>query len=121
VSRISAGNPEETGETLDMIFLGDAGNEVGKRLMLYYGTSLRTHMVQISHHGVENFPLAAYQMMRPAVLFYPCNMSLYNLPDRDADVRQAMRESPHTKEILLRDNGLYTRYLNPELNPDYGG
>lgn len=94
VSRISAVNPEETGETLDMVFLGDAGNEVGKRLMLYYGTELRTHMVQISHHGVENFPLAAYQMICPAVLFYPCNMSLYNLPDRDADVRQAMRESP---------------------------
>ena len=100
-----------------MMFRGDAGNEVAKRLMLYYESALRPDMIQISHHGVENFPLLAYQMIRPAILFYPCNTSLYNLTDRDADVRQALKLSPVTKEILLRDDELYVRYLNPELNP----
>lgn len=117
VSRISARDPKKSGETLGMLFLGDAGKQVGERLSLYYGDCLRTDMVQISHHGVENFPLSTYQTICPAILFYPCNMSLYNLEDRDADVRQAMREAASTKEILLRDNELYTRFLNPDKNP----
>ena len=116
VSRIYSNMPEN-GDTFSMIFLGDAGVGVANRLMTYYGDYIESDMCQISHHGVENFPLAAYEMISASILFYPCNTSLYNLTNRDADVRKALRESPITKEILLRDNAQYRRYFNPTLNP----
>ena len=115
VSRIYSNTPEN-GDTLSMIFLGDAGSGVANRLMTYYGDYIQSDMCQISHHGVENFPLAAYKMISASILFYPCNTSLYNLTNRDADVRKALRESPVTKEILLRDDAQYRRYFNPTLN-----
>ena len=119
VSRISSADPEGSGETLSMIFLGDAGNEVAKKLMFYYESELRTDMVQISHHGVENFPLLGYQTIRASILFYPCNMDLYSGKTgagRDEVVRIALKSYPYTKEILLRDNEQYKRYFNPTLN-----
>ena len=115
VSRIYSNTPEN-GDTFSMIFLGDAGSGVANRLMTYYGDYIQSDMCQISHHGVENFPLAAYEMIGASILFYPCNTSLYNLTNRDADVRKALRESPVTKEILLRDDAQYRRYFNPLLN-----
>ena len=116
VSRIYSNTPSN-GDTLSMIFLGDAGVNVANRLMAYYGTYLQSDMCQISHHGVENFPLEAYKMINASILFYPCNNALYNLKDRDADVRKALRESSTTKEILIRENAIYTRYFNPSRNP----
>ncbi len=107
----------DKGETLSMVFLGDAGSGEAERLLRYYGDTLKTDMCQISHHGVEDFPLAAYEKIAASILFYPCNNWLYALTDRDADVREALRESEVTKEILLRDNDLYTRYLDASKNP----
>ena len=115
ISRVYSNQPEN-GDTMSMIFLGDAGKNVANRLMVYYGEYLRSDMCQISHHGVEDFPLLAYQMIKSSILFYPCNTSLYNLTNRDADVRKALRESSVTKEILLRDDEKYIRYFNPTLN-----
>ncbi len=117
VTRLSSARPEG-GDTLSMIFLGDAGVGVADRLMRYYGDFLKSDMCQISHHGVENFPLAAYEMIAAPTLFYPCNNGLYALTDRDADVRAALRNSEVTKEILLRDNDQYTRYFDPSRNPE---
>ncbi len=116
VTRLYSNQPDK-GETLSMIFLGDAGKDVARRMMTYYGDELRSDMCQISHHGVENFPLEAYQMIAAPTLFYPCNNSLYALGDRDADVRAALRASEMTEEILLRDNAKYTRFFDPSLNP----
>ena len=115
VSRIYSNTPSN-GDTLSMIFLGDAGVGVANRLMPYYGTYLESDMCQISHHGVENFPLAAYKMISASILFYPCSTALYNLTDRDADVRKALRESSVTKEILIREKAKYIRYFNPSRN-----
>ncbi len=109
---------EGSGETLSMLFLGDAGVDVANRLVAYYGDQLRSDMCQISHHGVENFPLSAYEVIAAPTLFYPCNNALYALTDRDADVRAALRASEVTKEILLRDNDKYTRYFDPAKNPE---
>ncbi len=116
IARIYNEQPD-TKETLSMLFLGDAGQDVAARLVSYYGEALQSDMCQISHHGVENFPLSAYEVIAAPTLFYPCNNYLYALTDRDADVRAALRESEVTKEILLRDNDQYTRYLDPSLNP----
>ena len=116
VSRLYSNRPE-SGETQSMIFLGDAGMDVANRLVQYYGDALYSDMCQISHHGVENFPLSAYEVIAAPTLFYPCNNELYARTDRDADVRAALRNSEVTKEILLRDNDKYVRYFDPSLNP----
>ncbi len=116
VSRLSS-NQTDTTETLSMIFLGDAGASVAARLMLYYGEFLRSDMCQISHHGVEDFPLVAYQLIGASRLFYPCNQYLYDLTDRDAHVRAALRASAVTEEILIREVEKYTRFFDPSLNP----
>jgi len=114
VSRIyGSGN-----NTLSMIFLADAAKANAEKLFSDYRYYLQSAMCQISHHGVEDFPLDVYEVISAAILWYPCNNSLYNLTNRDADVRKALRESSITIEILLRQNALYTRYLNPRLNPD---
>jgi hypothetical protein len=121
VSRISS-NQEDSGDTMNMIFLGDAGLNVAERLMMYYGDFLRSDMCQISHHGVENFPLLAYRIIKSSILWYPCNTNLYSGgagAGRDDNVRAALRDSSVTKEILLRDNARYKRYFNPELNPEF--
>ena len=121
ISRISS-NQEDSGDTMNMIFLGDAGVSVAERLMMYYGDFLRSDMCQISHHGVENFPLLAYRIIKSSILWYPCNTNLYSGgagAGRDDNVRAALRDSSVTKEILLRDNARYKRYFNPELNPEF--
>ena len=93
------------------IFLGDAGDFVAYRLIAYYGKYLKSDMCQIAHHGVENFPLIGYRYIDAAILWYPCSASLYNRTDRDADVRQALKESASTKEIILHDSARVTRYF----------
>ncbi len=108
---------EREGESHTMLFLGDAGSGVADRLERYYGDALKSDMCQISHHGVEDFPLSAYEKIAASTLFYPCNNWLYALTDRDADVRAALRESDVTEEILLRENDKYTRYFDPSKNP----
>lgn len=120
ISRISS-NQKDSGDTMNMIFLGDAGVNVAERLMMYYGHFLRSDMCQISHHGVENFPLLAYRIIKASIIWYPCNTNLYSGgagAGRDDNVRAVLRDSSVTKEILLRDNAKYTRYFNPELNPE---
>ncbi len=116
VSRIYS-NKSDSGDTMSMIFLGDAGVSVADRLMSYYGDYLKSDMCQVSHHGVENFPLSAYQFIKAPILFYPCNTTLYNRTDRFDDVRKALRDSEITTEILLRDDEKYQRFFNPSLNP----
>lgn len=93
------------------IFLGDAGDFVAYRLIAYYGKYLKSDMCQIAHHGVENFPLIGYRYIDASILWYPCSASLYNRTDRDADVRQALKESASTKEIILHDSARVTRYF----------
>ncbi len=91
------------------LFLADAAKESAKKLITYYNYYMTSNMCQVSHHGVENFPLAGYKRIRANTLWYPCDTYLYELPDRDADVRAALREYTYTKEIILHDSGTVTR------------
>lgn len=90
-------------DNYSMIFLGDAGDEAAMRLMVYYGDYLKSDMCQISHHGVEDFPLIAYRMIQAEILWYPCTTYLYEYPERDQDVKQALKKSKYTKEVILQD------------------
>ncbi len=98
-------------DTYSALFLADAVEEVAVRMALYYGDYLQSDMCQISHHGVEDFPLIVYRKIKASTLWYPCNTMLYNLTDRDAEVREAMRKSRYTKEIILHDSATETRYF----------
>ena len=91
------------------IFLGDASEEAGLRLALYYGDYLKSDMCQVAHHGVEDFPLIAYRFIKAAVLWFPCNSALYNLTNRDKEVRDALANSRYTKEVIIRDFNTVTR------------
>ena len=114
VCRISSSRHNEE---LRMLILGDAGEETAKVLLAKYGENIQSDMVQAAHHGVEDFPLYAYEVIQPSILFYPCSNPLYESNERFGDVRKALKESPHTKEILIFANDRYTRYLNANLNP----
>lgn len=86
------------------IFLGDAGDDCVEKMAVLYGDYLKSDMCQISHHGVEDCPLVVYRHIRAGILWYPCSQSLYNLPDRDAEVRKALAASKYTKEIIIHES-----------------
>ena len=98
-------------EDSNCLFLGDAGATVAYHLIAYYGDYLKSDMCQVAHHGVEEFPLIAYRLIKAELLWYPCDTALYNRSDRDADVRKALRESKYTKEIILHDKATTTIYF----------
>ncbi len=95
-----------------ILLLGDMGDTAAYRMLMYYGDYLQSDMVQISHHGVEDFPLSVYSYIKAAVLFYPCSQSLYDLKDRDADVRAALKNSTYTKEILIHEGQNHKRLFS---------
>lgn len=97
-----------------VMLLADAGRAVGDKMIQLYGDYLKSDVCQIAHHGVEDYPLDAYNLIAAGTLFYPCSQSLYDLPDRDADVRAALREAPYVREILIRDSNRFTRPLEGE-------
>ena len=86
-----------------MIFLGDAGDDISTRLVPMYGEYLKSDMCQAAHHGVEDFTVGAYRLIRAAIWFYPCNSSLYGRYDRNGDVRIEIRYAEYTEKIYLHD------------------
>ncbi len=96
-------------ESYNFLVMGDIG-KVGADLMLdVYGNYLKSDMIQIAHHGVEDVPLYFYETAKGSILWYPCAVWLYDAPERNNDVRDALRERDYTKEILIAGLGQYTR------------
>lgn len=96
-------------ESYSFLVMGDIG-KVGAELMMgVYGDYLKSDMIQIAHHGVEDVPLEFYEVAKGSILFYPCSQWLYDQTDRHYDVRMALRERDYTKEILIAGLGQYTR------------
>ena len=97
------------------LFLGDAYSKEAYRMIAYYGEYLKSDMCQISHHGLEEFPLIAYRHIRAEVLFYPCSQVTYTREGRSGprfeNVRRALRASKYTKEIITHQFSNETRYL----------
>ena len=93
-----------------MLFLGDIGKEGTDLMTAMYGAEyLKSNICQISHHGVEDVPLEFYEIVQSAILYYPCNLYLYNQTERHYEVRKALEERSYTKEILIAGLGQYTR------------
>ena len=96
-------------ESYNFLALADIGLVGADWMLGVYGDYLKSNMVQIAHHGVEDVSLAFYETVQASILWYPCNQSLYDLQDRNNDVRDALREREYTKEILIAGLGQYTR------------
>jgi hypothetical protein len=99
-----------------VLFLGDIAKEGTDLMMEIYGDTLRSDMCQVSHHGVEDVPAAFYDKVRAAIWFYPCNIALYNLTDRNHDVRQALETWDTTKEILITGRKRYARAFGTKVD-----
>ena len=105
-----------------MLFLGDVLNDVTSRLQTIWGDHLRSNMVQVAHHGVDNSSAEFYESLCAKVLFYPAGHLLYGGKNgdfgesrafadnwrRNGAVRKALAESGKY-EILLHDENAYLR------------
>jgi hypothetical protein len=96
-------------ESYSALFLGDIALLGADRMASLYGDYLKSNVCQISHHGVEDVPLSFYETVQASILYYPCNIWLYDQTDRHWDVRMALEEREYTKEILIAGCGQYQR------------
>ena len=91
------------------LFTGDVGIQGTNLMEKFYGDYLKSDMCQISHHGVEDVPLSFYEYVKAPILFYPCDLWLYDQTERHWEERKAMEGWDCTKEILIQGLGQYVR------------
>lgn len=87
------------------LLLSDTQEESARYYQLpYYGDYLKSDICQAAHHGVENYPLYMYDIIRAPIMFYPCSKTLYNKRERYYDVRMAIKNSDYIEQILLHSD-----------------
>ena len=91
------------------LFLGDIAIKGSTYMHEVYRIYLKSDVCQVSHHGVEDVPLSFYEEVKASILYYPCNVWLYDLQDRNDDVRIALENRDYTKEILIAGCGEFKR------------
>ncbi len=96
-------------ENYTALFLGDIAVKGSDRMASLYGDYLKSDICQVSHHGVEDVPLSFYETVQASILYYPCNIWLYDQTERHYDVRVALENRDYTKEILIAGCGEYKR------------
>ena len=96
-------------ENYNALFLGDIAVKGSDRMASLYGDYLKSDVCQVSHHGVEDVPLSFYETVQASILYYPCNIWLYDQTERHYDVRVALENRDYTKEILIAGCGEYKR------------
>ena len=96
-------------EDYNALFLGDIALMGADRMASLYGDYLKSNICQVSHHGVEDVPLSFYETVQASILYYPCNIWLYDQTERHYDVRVALENRDYTKEILIAGCGEYVR------------
>ena len=96
-------------EDYKALFLGDIALKGADRMAALYGNYLKSDVCQVSHHGVEDVPLSLYETVQASILYYPCNIWLYDQTERHYDVRVALENRDYTKEILIAGCGEYQR------------
>ena len=96
-------------EGYSALFLGDIAKLGADRMASLFGKYLKSDMCQVSHHGVEDVPLSFYEIVQASILYYPCNIELYDQIERHWAVRTALEKKEYTKEILIAGCGQYAR------------
>ena len=105
-------------ENYSALFTADVGIEGSTIMENLYGDYLKSDICQISHHGVEDVPLSFYEKVQAAILYYPCDLWLYDQTDRHWEERQAMEDWTCTKEILIAGLGQYVRAWGTSFEAD---
>ncbi len=78
------------------LFLADIAIEGCNYMLDLYDEALKSDMVQVSHHGVEDAPISIYKKIRASVLFWPCDKALYQ-SSRNESVKKELSSLPSTK------------------------
>lgn len=60
-----------TVENQTVLFTGDAGVEAGNRLVITYGDSIQSDIVQMAHHGQAGLEKRHYEKINPKVCLWP--------------------------------------------------
>ncbi len=91
------------------LFLGDIANKGSYYMRDVYDDYLKSDMCQVAHHGVEDVPLSFYETVQASILYYPCNVKLYDQTERHHYVRMTLEKRDYTKEILIAGCGRFKR------------
>ena len=100
------------------LFLGDIALLGAERMASMYGNYLKSNICQVSHHGVEDVPLSFYETVQASILYYPCNIWLYDQVERHWNVRNSLEKREYTKEILIAGCGEYRRAWGTTFDAD---
>ena len=94
-----------------IIFLGDCYDRVSDFLVNTYGDGLKTEMMQVSHHGVEQATVELYEMIAPSLAFWPCDEWLL-AHERGTTTKQYLLQNENIYEHLIHGYGNVTRALS---------
>ena len=91
-----------------IIFLGDGYSAVSNFLINTYGEGLKTEMMQVSHHGVEQATIELYDMIAPSLAFWPCDEWLL-AHERGTTKKQYLLQNENIYEHIIHGYGNATR------------
>lgn len=97
------------GDGYSALFLGDIGNQGSTVMKTMYGDYLKSDMCQASHHGIEACHVSLYDIVQPQILFYPCNLWLYNADGYGREGKVEMENKAYVKEILIAGCNTFVR------------
>ena len=106
---------EIAGQTI--MFLGDSSTPESKNLEQVFGSSLKSDIMQMAHHGYNGATLGLYQYINPAVALWPCPIDNIE-PNIKHDYNQYLINNPGTKEIICSAFG--TRAISLPYTPPEG-
>ncbi|MBO5110483.1 MAG: MBL fold metallo-hydrolase [Clostridia bacterium] len=97
------------GDGYSALFLADIGNEGTAVMKAMYGDYLKSDMCQASHHGIEACHVPLYDIVQPQIMFYPCNLWLYNADGYGREAKVEMENKDYVKEILIAGCNTFVR------------
>ena len=99
-----------------VIFLGDCYSKVSRFMIDTYGDGLKTEMMQVSHHGVEQATIELYDIISPSLAFWPCDEWLLS-HQRGTTTKQYLLQSETIYEHVIHGYGNATRPLSYKAQP----
>lgn len=99
-----------------VIFLGDCYDKVSRFIIDTYGDGLKSEMMQVSHHGVEQATLELYDIIAPSLAFWPCDEWLLT-HERGTTKKQYLLSNESIYEHIIHGYGNATRPLSYKAQP----
>lgn len=100
-----------------MMILGDIQTDGNKAtpsewLITAYGDALRSNMMQVAHHGVEQATPELYDIIAASTLFWPCDDNWLIHDARGTTTKQHLLCAEYAVEHILQSYGNATRPLS---------